>query len=82
MSGSHLSALPTLTTFSSIGFPNSSIKLVVNFLTQSLMTVLECPQHNITPYLFYYCNTTLIIPKDVKVLPVPGGPFISVIGLL
>ena len=82
MSGSHLSAFPTLTTFSSIGFPNSSIKLVVSFLTQSLMTVFECPQHKITPYLFYYYKTTLIIPNDVNVLPVPGGPLISVIGLL
>ena len=46
------------------------------------MTVFECPQHKITPDLYCFYKTTLIIPNDVNVLPVPGGPLIRVIGLL
>lgn len=55
-----------------------------SFNTQSLIIVLECEVAII--FLFdFVCfkkfKITLIIPKDVKVFPVPGGPLINVIGL-
>lgn len=47
------------------------------------MTVLECPHASIILFEFSYFILyiiILIIPIDVNVLPVPGGPLIKLIG--